>query len=310
MISIGRENIYFCLLILETISRFIDYFYLSDFLIMSSAGVIKSVNWHLISTCNYHCRFCFARNLGEAPVPFDKGVEIIQKLVDIGMDKINFAGGEPLLHPRLLDYCKITKEQGMTVSITTNGSLLNEDLIGKMRGVVDWIALSMDSSSDKIESRLGRGYGDHISHCIRIASIIRNAGIRLKMNTTVTASTYREDMVPLVKKIKPDRWKVLQMLHIHGENDDAVEELAITSAQFNHFVENHRHVILEGKESPVFESSDEIENSYFMITPLGNVKIDTGKIITKFSLDVVTSRGVEYFVSPVKYQNRGAAYEW
>lgn len=272
--------------------------------------MIKSVNWHLISTCNYRCRFCFARNLGEAPVSFDKGVEIIQKLVDLGMDKINFAGGEPLLHPRLLDYCRIAKEQGITVSITTNGSLLNKDIIGKMRGVVDWLALSIDSGSDKIEAQLGRGYGDHVSHCIRVASIIRNAGIRLKMNTTVTAPTYQESMVPLALKIKPDRWKVLQMLHILGENDDAVGELAITSDQFNQFVENHCHVILEGGESPVFESSDEIENSYFMITPSGNVKIDTGNVITKYSLDEVISRGVEYFVSPVKYQNRGGIYEW
>ncbi|MFA4860670.1 viperin family antiviral radical SAM protein [Methanoregula sp.] len=277
---------------------------------MSSAGIIKSVNWHLLSTCNYRCRFCFARNLGETPVSFDKGVEIIQKLVDLGMDKINFAGGEPLLHPRLLDYCRVAKDQGMTVSITTNGSLLNEDLIGKMRGVIDWIALSIDSGSDEIEAQLGRGYGFHVRHCIGIAGLIRNAGIRLKMNTTVTASTYRENMIPLVQTIKPDRWKVLQMLHIHGENDDAVEDLAITSDQFNQFVGNHLHMHLDWGESPVFESSDEIENSYFMITPSGNVKIDTGNIITKFSLDDVISLGVEHVVSPVKYQNRGGIYEW
>lgn len=277
---------------------------------MSTARIIKSVNWHLISACNYRCRFCFARNLGETPVSFDDGVGIIRKLADIGMDKINFAGGEPLLHPHLRDYCRVAKEHGMTVSITTNGSLLDEDVIGKMRGVVDWIALSIDSGSDEIEAQLGRGYGDHVSHCIRIASMIRNVGIRLKINTTVTASTYRENMIPLVQTIRPDRWKVLQMLHIHGENDDAIGDLAITSEQFNQFVENHRLVVLENGELPVFESSDEIENSYFMITPSGNVKIDMGNVVTKFSLDEVITHGVEYFVSPVKYQNRGGIYEW
>jgi len=277
---------------------------------MSSAGIIKSVNWHLISACNYRCRFCFARNLGEAPVSFDDGVGIIRKLADMGMDKINFAGGEPLLHPRLLDYCADAKEYGMTVSITTNGSLLNENMIMKMQDIVDWIALSIDSGSEQTEALLGRGTGNHVIHCKNIAGIIHNAGILLKLNTTITGHNYREDMHPLVWMIKPDRWKVLQMTHIIGENDDAVEELAITSEQFNHFIENHQNVILENGKLPIFESCDMIENSYFMITPSGNVKVDVGNVITKFSIADVISCGVECFVSPVKYQNRGGKYEW
>nr|WP_321353142.1 viperin family antiviral radical SAM protein [uncultured Methanoregula sp.] len=277
---------------------------------MSSAGIIKSVNWHLISSCNYRCRFCFARNLGEVPVSFNEGVEIIRKLVDLGMDKINFAGGEPLLHPRLHDYCTVAKDHGMTVSVTTNGSFLDGNQIARMSEVVDWIALSIDSGSDEIEARLGRGCGNHVANCTKVARIIREAGIRLKMNTTITAQTYSENMIPLVKSIKPDRWKVLQMLHIRGENDDAAADLAITSDQFNHFVENHRQVCLDSGGFPVFESCDAIENSYFMITPSGNVKIDAGNIITKFSIAEVISLGVEYFVSPVKYRERGGIYEW
>jgi radical S-adenosyl methionine domain-containing protein 2 len=277
---------------------------------MSSTGIIKSVNWHLISECNYRCRFCFARNLGEAPVSFDEGVGIIRKLADMGMDKINFAGGEPLLHPRLLDYCAVAKEFGMTTSITTNGSCLHENLIARMSEVVDWIALSIDSGSDEIEARLGRGCGNHVMHCTEVARIIREAGIRLKMNTTITSLTYGENMIPLVGSIKPERWKVLQMLHIRGENDDAIEELRITSEQFNHFIESHSNVILENGESPVFESSDAIEDSYFMITPSGKVKIDADNIISKFSIEEVISSGVECFVNPEKYQNRGDIYEW
>jgi radical S-adenosyl methionine domain-containing protein 2 len=277
---------------------------------MSPAGIIKSVNWHLISACNYRCRFCFARNLGETPVSFDTGAEILQKLVDIGMEKINFAGGEPLLHPRLPDYCAIAKDLGMTISITTNGSLLNEDLIRRMSNVVDWIALSIDSGSNDVEQQLGRGYGDHLSHCIEIAGPILEAGIQLKMNTTVTARTYQENMIPLAEMIRPDRWKVLQMMHIRGENDEAVEDLAITSDQFGQFVERHRRFVLKNGMVPVFESNDAMENSYFMITPGGSVKTDTGNVISKFSLNDVISYGVEHFVNPKKYQKRGGIYEW
>jgi radical S-adenosyl methionine domain-containing protein 2 len=198
----------------------------------------------------------------------------------------------------------------MTTSITTNGSLLNEKKIDGMRDIVDWIALSIDSGSDEVEAQLGRGTGNHVKHCTEMAQIIRDAGIQLKINTTVTSLTYHENMIPLIQALRPDRWKVLQMLHIHGENDDAVEDLAITVDQFDYFVENHRDVILENGESPTYESCDMIENSYFMITPSGNVKIDSGSVITKFSLNEVSSVGVETFVNPEKYQNRGGLYEW
>jgi len=226
------------------------------------------------------------------------------------MEKINFAGGEPLLHPRLRDYCEIAKDLGMTTSITTNGSLLNRERIRSLYNVVDWIALSIDSGSDEIEEQLGRGHGDHVSHCTEVAGMIRDIGIRLKMNTTVTALTYKENLIPLVEKIKPERWKILQMMHIRSENDDAIEDLSITSDRFDRFVERHRGFALNNGKLPVFESSDAMENSYFMITPGGNVKTDTGNVISKFSLEEIISRGLENFVSPVKYQNRGGIYEW
>jgi len=226
------------------------------------------------------------------------------------MDKINFAGGEPFLHPRLPDYCKAAKDLGMTVSITTNGSLLNRERIRCLCNVLDWIALSIDSGSNEIERLLGRGFGDHVSHCLEVAGMIREAGIRLKMNTTVTALTYQENMITLAERIKPDRWKVLQMMHICGENDGAVEDLTITSDQFGRFVERHRRFVLNSGEMPVFESCDAMENSYFMITPGGNVKTDTGNVISKFSLEEIISCGVDHFVSTEKYQNRGGIYEW
>jgi len=64
-------------------------------LYMPAPSTIRSVNWHLISACNYSCRFCFAQNLGEKPVSFSEGQRILTRLADAGMEKINFAGGSP-----------------------------------------------------------------------------------------------------------------------------------------------------------------------------------------------------------------------
>ena len=277
---------------------------------MPAHSVIRSVNWHLISTCNYSCRFCFARNLGEQPVSFSEGLTILSHLADAGMEKINFAGGEPLLHPRLFDYCRAARDLGMTVSITTNGSLLSQKLIEEHAACIDWLALSVDSASESTEKRLGRGYGQHVQHCIGLSDAVREAGIRLKINTTVTRLTWEEDMADFIQRTSPDRWKVFQMLHIQGENDDAVADLAVTDEQFQAFCARHADVVLHGVVRPVFESSAMIEGSYFMITPGGCVKTDTGRVIRKYPLADVLQVGISGFVNEELYLGRGGVYAW
>lgn len=277
---------------------------------MPAQPTIRSVNWHLTPACNYSCRFCFARNLGERPVSFSDGSRILSRLADAGMEKINFAGGEPLLHPRLFDYCQVAHDLGMTVSITTNGSRLTPELILAHRNCIDWIALSVDSASEETEARLGRGDGHHVSHCVLLSDAIRDAGIRLKINTTVTALSWDEDMTAFIRRTDPDRWKVLQMLHIRGENDGAVAELSVTRTEFQAFADRHAGVVLRGGVQPVFESAAMIESSYFMITPGGRVKTDTGRVIRKFSLDDVLGAGVSRYVDEMQYLGRGGVYAW
>lgn len=277
---------------------------------MGSTGVIQSVNWHLTPACNYACKFCFAQNLGEKPMPQEQGVHLIERLVRLGMDKINFAGGEPLLHPGLPYYCSAANDIGMTVSITTNGSLLTANLIDELKDHVDWIAISVDSSIEETEKKLGRGKGNHVHHARNIAPLVRDAGIKLKINTTVTSLNWNEDMHQFIDEVRPDRWKILQMLHIRGENDEYADELSVSEQEFDYFVQNHSDVRLSGGIKPVFESCDAIESSYFMVTPSGNVKIDTERKISLYPLEFIEQYGPEAVVMPEKYLGRGGVYEW
>jgi len=277
---------------------------------MFPTSVIKSVNWHITNRCNYACRFCFAQNLGKHEVSFEEGQKILEKLSHSGIEKINFAGGEPLLHSRLPDYCKIAKNLGMTVSITTNGSRLDCNMVSRLSGDVDWIALSVDSCLDTVEAEMGRGRGEHVTNALNAAFLIHEAGIRLKVNTTVTSLTWQENMRPLIRMMAPDRWKVMQMLVIDGENDASSVGLGITNAQFRAFAEHHRSICLGPGVYPVFETADDMEGSYFMITPDGHVKSDAGRKVTLYDLDAVLGQGIDTLVDSDKYLDRGGLYNW
>lgn len=277
---------------------------------MLSAGIIKSVNWHITSQCNYSCKFCFTRNLSSKNVDVDRVKKNLNILYSIGIEKINFVGGEPLLHPEIMTLCKMSKEIGYTVAITTNGSLLNGKNIELLKNYVDWIGLSVDSCSNEVEKLLGRGTGSHVSHCINIGDRIHEAGIHLKINTTLTRLNYQEEMRPILRTLDPERWKVFQYLSIKGQNNQNENTLSLTPEQFQEFVCLHKNILLSNGESPIFERCEDMVGSYFMLNPAGNILINNCSEYREIPFETAIKQGIETIINPLKYRSRGALYTW
>jgi len=234
-------------------------------------------------------------------------LQVPRMLAAAGAQKITFAGGEPTLCPYLIDLLKESKAAGLTTGIVTNGWLLNERFIEKMRPYTDWIALSIDSASDEVEASLGRGQGNHVSRARKIAPLIRHSGIHLKINTTVTSQTWREDMHPLIRELKPERWKVFQVLLIHGENDAFMIDGGVTREQFEDFVRRHADL------NPVVEDNDAMTGSYVMLDPIGRFFQNTHGMLEVS--DSISDRGVLAALDQVgwdkdKFVSRGGLYDW
>ena len=47
----------------------------------------------------------------------------------------------------------------------------------------------------------------------------------MKLNTVVNAMNLDDDMSELVLKLRPDRWKIFQVLPVDGQNDGLVDPL-------------------------------------------------------------------------------------
>ncbi|MEM2143534.1 MAG: viperin family antiviral radical SAM protein [Candidatus Thorarchaeota archaeon] len=228
---------------------------------------VVSVNWHVWPSCNYRCIFCFARfDRPDGRLSFlarDEGLELISQLVDSGMEKISFVGGEPMLCPYLGDYIRHAKGLGCLTMVVTNGSLITDEFLKRHEGTIDWIGLSMDSSDESKERTLGRGYGNHLTQLISVAKMARRHGIRLKLNVTVTRPVLDEDLHHIIRQIQPDRLKFFQVLRIEGQNDDSFDDLSVSREEFEAFVNRHRDL------DPIAEDNEMMTGSYVMIDPLG-----------------------------------------
>ena len=228
---------------------------------------VRSVNWHVWPYCNYECKFCFARFQAhhgkETFLKANEGFRLISALVNAGMEKITFVGGEPMLCPWLGEYLEYARGLGCLTMIVTNGSLIKEGFLKRYGNAVDWIGVSMDSGDEPTEQKLGRGGGSHLANLIEVTRLIRDYDISLKVNVTVTKYVLDEDLHEILDILQPDRLKFLQVLPVMGQNDEHIEGLAVSTDEFYTFVRRHKEL------SPIAEDNDMMMESYVMVDPLG-----------------------------------------
>lgn len=273
------------------------------------AQAFKSADWHLTTECNYNCKFCFAKHLDKEIRDLNLIKKCLRQLKVIGIEKINFAGGEPLLHPLFLEIIKTAKDMDFVVSVLSNGYYLNKNMIYELSLYVDWIGFSVDSANEAVEVSLGRGNGNHVKHIVELSDIVHKAGVKLKINTTVTKLNWAEDMRPFIKILRPERWKVFQVLHIEGQNNRYFNELSVTDMEFSHFKSINQECPWGTKT--VFERNKDMIGSYFMLSPGGMVFSNrNGSNYSLTSLEDVQKRNIAQILDVQKYAERGGIYSW
>ena len=125
-------------------------------------GVSKpvSVNYHFTRKCNKVCGFCFHTEKTSHVASEEDMKRGLKLLKEAGMEKINFAGGEPFLYPKqlamLCEYCKIDL-QLESVSIISNGTKITRAWLQKHGQFVDVLGVSCDSFDEATNIEIGRG---------------------------------------------------------------------------------------------------------------------------------------------------------
>lgn len=282
-----------------------------------------AVNWHFWPRCNYGCTFCFARfeeiKLSDRLAKED-ALKIPQLLSSAGADKITFVGGEPTLCPYLGELLHASKDANLTTCIVSNGTGLTEEFLEKHHHLIDWIGISIDASNDKLHYSIGRGvkrdlengFSNHLKDTISIWKRCQNYGIKMKLNTVVSSVNIHDDMTELVLDLKPQRWKIFQVLPVDGQNDGDVDDLLITEEAFNEWLSRHEKVASQGIQF-VPESNDLMRGSYAMMDALGRFysNVEGGHSYGPSVLDVgVKEAWSQNCFLEDKFNERGGVYEW
>ncbi|MDO3377698.1 viperin family antiviral radical SAM protein [Geoalkalibacter halelectricus] len=274
--------------------------------------VVPSVNLFLTTACNMCCKFCFAPPSHAQTMPQREAERIINECRDLGVEKITFVGGEPLLYPHLYNVVRHAHSKGLTTCVVTNISQLSDKWLKQYAQVLDWVGMSVDSLSSENNFSSGRsvhGAPVYHEHYIEMAKAVKNFGMHLKINTTVSWWTKDDDLSEFIMETRPDRWKIFQALNISEVNSR--ETFAISTAEFDLYVAKHRR--MAEYTTMVVESNAEMTESYLMVTADGRFFDNTGG---RYNYSPPISKvGMRAALAAIqvdagRFLRRGGYYEW
>ncbi len=154
--------------------------------------------------CNGNCPFCIEKNIGEKGFLSDKNFDrAIDFSIEKGLTTIFLHGGEPTVHPHVVEFAKKAKKDGFLVKMFTNG--INYNRVKELDGIADEITISYrDSSSLKYnqaewETRLTlqilvtEADFPTLASLKRFISTAKETGMNVRVNTLNPVNQYAYD---------------------------------------------------------------------------------------------------------------------
>lgn len=221
----------------------------------------------LTNSCNCNCRYCFAPThyCKDSDLSLAQWEQLLTKIARIapccGIDKINIVGGEPLLAPYLFNFLDLCYAYRLPCTITTNGFNLDEQIISRLSGKINYLGLSVDSIDCATNQKIGRMVGNRtlrLADIICISNLLKKHNIPLKVNRVLSKFNASEDPSPLLDSITFFRLKLLDVYINAGVNDESAA-YKLSEQEFFAACKKYSHY------TPVIETNESMDNAYYLI---------------------------------------------
>ncbi len=154
---------------------------------------VRSVRWDITNLCNLNCAHCYSSPDENHDLGFERIVDIIEKLIPLGLREINLSGREPTLRKDLITICAWCRQKSLSVNVTTNGTVWSlHDYEDLLRTDINMIVFSLDGATATTHNRI-RGAGNfditikNIKHC---TEYVRQNDTSCKIGISCTIQRY------------------------------------------------------------------------------------------------------------------------
>lgn len=162
---------------------------------------------HLTNDCNLRCTYCYNRSDRAFKVELQKKgrfapilsteeyVDVIGRLVELGVGHILFTGGEPLMRPdclELMEAARAAGGDGLWLEVLTNGILLKQPMAERLCDVADAVTVSLDGHRrEEHERQRGKNTFAPALRGVRTLVDVRNRRGRKRPTVTIVPTLTR-----------------------------------------------------------------------------------------------------------------------
>lgn len=164
------------------------------------------VLWEITNTCNYHCCYCIFSSeskIYKNELNTNEVKRIIEELKENHFSYIKFTGGEPFTRKDMIEILKYAKELGFDMDISTNASLITENVVKELKNMnFPMVHVSLDGY-DKRSHELVRGK-DTFEKTLKGIRLLTQNKIYTRIGTVIYKENERklEEIIKLAIELK------------------------------------------------------------------------------------------------------------
>lgn len=145
------------------------------------------VVWNITRRCNLRCVHCYSNSDSRhypGELDWTECRAVINDLADFHVPALLFSGGEPMIHPLFFFLARYAAEAGMRLTLSTNGTLIDEKAAEKLRAIgFSYVGISLDGigpTHDKFRGRTG-AFDKAVNAFRNCRAVGQKVGLRLTL---------------------------------------------------------------------------------------------------------------------------------
>jgi len=163
---------------------------------LKDSAVFEKKKWISITgLCNNNCQFCLD---GGRPDKHHKSDEEIKQIIlagrDEGCSKLILSGGDPTIHPNVIEFVRFGRETGYSkIQIITNGRMFASKKFTDqiIDAGLDEVTFSIHGYNSKIHDSLTQVPGSFKQVLLGVQNVTTNPKIIINTDTCITNTNYR-----------------------------------------------------------------------------------------------------------------------
>lgn len=205
---------------------------------ISLVGLVTSLETasiEITKNCNLKCKHCYQGSHMDEQLMMNLNEvrSIASKLGELGTLSVVLTGGEPFLHPNLVEIVETFNNWNIRVVIFTNGQVIQNETIRKLSNMNVLVRISLEGHNEEINDFI-RGVGT-FKKAIEFSNICRENNLSIGYSFTINSinEKYFSDMLQLAEDSFADEIEMSEILNVNQNLN--ISSLMLSEKQSKNF---------------------------------------------------------------------------